>query len=658
MILSVIIVNYNVRHFLEQCLHSVVKATGGLNAEIFVVDNDSADGSCQMVREKFPGVKLISNQINLGFSKANNQAIRQSSGKYVLLLNPDTVVEECTFTRVLDFMEEHEEAGGLGVKMIDGKGKFLPESKRGLPTPAVAFYKISGLSRLFPHSRIFNRYHLGYLDVNKVHEIEVLSGAFMLLRKSALDLTGLLDEEYFMYGEDIDLSYRLMKNGYKNYYFPGTTIIHYKGESTRKSSINYVIMFYNAMIIFARKHFSHQNASIFSFLISLAIYFRAFAALMTRFVRLIFLPLCDAALIFSGYLIVMPAWEHHKPGGGSYPSIFIYIAVPLYILIWLLTSASMRAYKKPYSIWALVRGLSIGTLTIILIYSLLNEQYRFSRLLIIFGYAWSVLSLCGLRMLLHWTGIKSFRLDFNKKKKILIVSSLKESERIGKLLSQADIRFEISGVVYPVDGESPGEGFIGDISHLKEITQLNEIDEIIFSSGDISSQEIIRNMHHMTGIDVDYKIAPPESLSVIGSNSFNSAGDLYIVRNNSIGKKGNRRKKRVFDLTVSLILLFCSPLIAWFFKNPGYFLNNILKVLKGNWTWIGYDMTDPGIHEIPELKPGVLTTSVSRKTTEMTGELAGKLNLAYSRDYRLINDLILFYRGFSKSGERNGPGKG
>jgi O-antigen biosynthesis protein len=218
--LSVIIVSYNVKHFLEQCLHSVRAAIAGIDTEIFVVDNASVDGSVKMVREKFPEAICIANDDNPGFAKANNQAIRQSKGEYVLLLNPDTIVETDTFAKIIGFMDSHPDAGGLGVKMVDGTGRFLPESKRGLPTPVVAFYKIFGLSRLFPKSKTFNKYHLGYLDKDKTHQVEILAGAFMLMRKSVLDEVGLLDEAFFMYGEDIDLSYRIIKGGYHNYYYP------------------------------------------------------------------------------------------------------------------------------------------------------------------------------------------------------------------------------------------------------------------------------------------------------------------------------------------------------------------------------------------------------------------------------------------------------
>ena len=214
--LSIVIVNYNVQYFLEQCLQSVFKALPNVNAEVWVVDNNSVDGSVEMVKKKFPEVKLIASKENLGFSKGNNLAIRKSIGQYTLLLNPDTLVEEDTFEKVIKFMDDNPKAGGLGVKMVDGKGNFLPESKRSLPTPTVAFYKIFGLSSIFPKSKRFGKYHCGHLNKNKNHEIEILSGAFMLMRKEALDKIGLLDEDFFMYGEDIDLSYRIIKGGYKD----------------------------------------------------------------------------------------------------------------------------------------------------------------------------------------------------------------------------------------------------------------------------------------------------------------------------------------------------------------------------------------------------------------------------------------------------------
>lgn len=280
--LSVILVSYNVCYFLEQALLALRQALQGLEAEVWVVDNNSRDQSVEMVRRRFPEVNLLVNEQNLGFAKANNQALALARGQYVLLLNPDTVVAEDSLRLCLEFMDRHPQAGGLGVQMIDGQGRFLPESMRGLPSPAVAFYKISGLTALFPRSRRFGRYYLGFLDPGQVQEVEVLAGAFMLLRQASLEKTGGLDESFFMYGEDIDLSCRLLQAGYRNYYLPQARIIHYKGESTRRGSLQYVWRFYRAMAVFVNKHYSGGKAFLLSKVLYLAIAARAGIALVSR----------------------------------------------------------------------------------------------------------------------------------------------------------------------------------------------------------------------------------------------------------------------------------------------------------------------------------------------------------------------------------------
>ena len=266
--LSVVIVSYNVRNYLEQCLQSVQRALEGIEGEVFVVDNHSDDDSVVTVREKYPWVRLIENQENLGFSKANNQAIRQSQADYVLLLNPDTVVVEDTLRGVLTFMDEHPKAGGAGVMMCYEDGSRAPESRRALPTPWVAALKMLGFTK---------RYYMSHLPWDKPCRIEVISGAFCLLRHEALKTIGLLDEDFFMYGEDIDLSYRLLKGGWENWYLP-YSIIHYKGKSTQKSDYRYVHVFYQAMLIFFQKHYSHLSM-VYTVPVKMAIYFRAFIAL-------------------------------------------------------------------------------------------------------------------------------------------------------------------------------------------------------------------------------------------------------------------------------------------------------------------------------------------------------------------------------------------
>ena len=256
--LSIVIVNYNVKHLLEQCLIAVRAATKGLDTEIIVVDNHSTDGSIEYMRPRFQEVIFIENNDNPGFAKANNQAIRQCKGDYILLLNPDTVIGETGLHNICRFMDEHPEAGAIGVKMLNAHGAFLSESKRSFPTPWVSFCKLFGLSKLFPHSTRFAAYSLPYLDPDKQHQVDVLSGAFMLLRHEALKKAGLFDESFFMYGEDIDLSYRIVLAGYQNYYIP-ERIIHYKGESTKKGDRKYVNAFYDAMLIFYNKYYPHSG---------------------------------------------------------------------------------------------------------------------------------------------------------------------------------------------------------------------------------------------------------------------------------------------------------------------------------------------------------------------------------------------------------------
>jgi len=249
-----------------------------IEGEIIVVDNNSSDGSGDFFQNKFPQVNFILNKTNSGFAKANNQALKISKGEYILFLNPDTIVPEDCFEKCISFINSKKNNIALGIRMIDGSGNFLKESKRGLPEPATSFYKLSGLSKIFPHSRIFSKYHLGYLSENENHEVDVLAGAFMMIPKKILDKTNGFDEDFFMYGEDIDLSYRIQKAGFKNYYFAQSCIIHFKGESTKKGSLNYVKMFYTAMSVFVKKHYGSRQAGLFSFIIHIAIFMRAAVA--------------------------------------------------------------------------------------------------------------------------------------------------------------------------------------------------------------------------------------------------------------------------------------------------------------------------------------------------------------------------------------------
>lgn len=648
--LSIVIVNYNVKHFLEQCLHSVVKATKNIDAEVFVVDNNSVDGSIGMLIHKFPQVKLIANKRNMGFSTANNQAIRQSTGKYVLLLNPDTVVEEDSFEKIIDFMDSNPEAGALGVKMIDGCGKFLPESKRGLPTPWVAFYKMFGLSTLFKKSKKFGKYHLSYLSNDEIHEVDVLAGAFMFIRREAIDISGLLDEDFFMYGEDIDLSYRITQSGYKNYYFPETTIIHYKGESTKKGSLNYVHMFYNAMIIFARKHFSKQYAGLFSLFIHLAIYFRALIAAAHRLFKKLWLPALDFFTIWLGFLVLLPYWENFRYEPGYYPDSLIRYIVPAYILSWLVSLYYSGGYERPVSLLKILRGLAYGTIFILVIYSLLPNSLRFSRAIILMGALMAVFILFTERIVLHFAVGKKFRLGSRKPKRVAIIGLKKESKRVRDMLRKTGIPTNMVGYISP-KRKPRSERYLGSIYQVREIIRINHIEELIFCANDISSQLVIQTMMLLTDFNIEYKIAPPASVSIIGSNSIETAGDLYVVNVNAITREKNRRNKRLFDVVFAFGLLIFNFIAVWFVTNKSGFFRNIFRVLSKQYSWVGYHPVNTELYlGLPIIQKGILTCTETLDIDKPETDVIERLNVLYARDYKVIKDIEIVFKSFAKLG--------
>ncbi len=649
--LSVIIVNYNVRYFLEQALLSVRKAIRQVDAEVFVVDNNSVDDSVAMVREKFPEVRLIVNTKNTGFSVANNQAIAQAAGEYILLLNPDTVVEEDTFKKCLQFMDAHPDAGGLGVKMIDGSGAFLPESKRGFPSPFVAFCKTFGLSRLFPKSPRFNRYHMGHLSADETSEVDVLAGAFMWLRKSVLEEVGWLDENFFMYGEDIDLSYRIVKAGYKNYYFADTTIIHYKGESTKKGSLNYVKTFYNAMIIFAKKHFQGKGAFLYIMMLQFAIYFRAGLSLLGGLLRNWSLPFLDAGLIALGLYFLKDFWGSYQFNEPEYyPPSFMYFNVPLYTVMWLGSAYLSGGYDRPLSMRKMVRGLLVGTLLIAAIYGFLAQEHRTSRMLIILGTIWTIAATISLRALLHFFKFRNFNVGENRQHNLVVVGSKTETARVMQLMQQAGVQKNLIGIVSP-DTTGQPEIYLSSLHQLDEVVRIYRVDELIFCSKDISAQDIMRWMTKL-GSEIQYKILPEESLSIIGSHSKNSAGELYTIDIQfAISSSMSRRNKRLLDVLLSILFLILSPLMLWVQSKPFGFINNIFQVLVGKKSWVGYYPEVSALKNLPSLRSGVLHPASMVKNVALNEHTLRRLNFLYAKDYTTGRDWEIVVGAWRRLGE-------
>ena len=649
--LSIIIVNYNVAHFLEQALLSVYKALKNIEAEVFVVDNNSVDHSLEMLAAKFPQVKVIANKENVGFARANNQAIRQSSGEYVLLLNPDTVVEEDTFEKCLAFMDATPDAGGLGVKMVNGQGEFLPESKRGIPFPAVAFYKLFGLSKLFPNSKKFGSYHLTYLDNDQIHSVEVLSGAFMLMRKKVLDEVGLLDEDYFMYGEDIDLSYRILKGGYKNYYFPETRIIHYKGESTKKGSLNYVHVFYKAMQIFAEKHFSKSNAKLFNALINCAIWFRASLAAMKRIISRLLLPLADAVVIYAGMFFLARYWNGTvlAARGSGFPRQYYYLVLPIYILVWILSMFLCKGYARPLKPASVNKGIVAGTVVILLVYALLPETLRFSRAVLLLGTMWTLISVNLLHSLARRLPRKGREVAIEGSRRVAVVGSVEEADRVLHIVRMMETKCQFCGIITKEDSDVNDARVIGKLSQISDLVTLYRINEVIFCSRDLSSEQIIGLMCDLQSAQVEFKIAPEGSVAVIGSSSIFSSENPYTLQVHAITQKESRIRKRCFDIVAALLLLVLLPVDVWFVRRKGGFVRNIFHVMSGRKSWVGFCLphTD-GV--LSTLAPGVLTPADTFKDNDFPEEMLKIADQLYARDYTVKNDIVTVWRGFGKLG--------
>jgi len=642
--LSVVIVNYNVVFFLEQCLNSVFAASKNLNVQIFVVDNNSVDGSINMLKENFSSVLLIENKENVGFSKANNQAIKQANSPYVLLLNPDTVIEEDTFDKSIDFMNSNADCGGLGLRMLDGKGNFLPESKRGFPSPSVAFYKIFGLSYLFPKSQKFGRYHLGFLSEFEVNEVDVLSGAFMLLRTVTLEKVGLLDEQFFMYGEDIDLSYRIKLGGYKNYYFPETKIIHYKGESTKKSSVNYVFVFYKAMILFAKKHFSNKNANLFSFAINLAIYMRASLSLINRFVKKIATPFLNAALTYSALFFLADYWRN---AAIQFPEYVFYISIPFYIFVFILFAWLIGVYDKGIRNHIIWKATIFASIFILVIYALLPKDWQFSRLFILTASLVFVLQHYLVLITQNLLKTHKIGLPSTPKKHFAIIGDQAEFIRVKKILELTYPTIEnIIGVYIDKNYEEAS----GSNLQLNEIIQVHKINEIIYCAKDVSAKDIIDGMTKIESQDIEFKIAQPNTSYLIGSNSIDNSGDFYALNFSALSKPENIRSKRLFDFFFSIILLLLSPILLVIIKFKAKFISNLFRILSGKKSFVGYlNQSDGTKTNLPKIKPGILEPfSISE---ELSIDKKEELNLLYAKQYSFIFDFEVLVRKWKLLGE-------
>jgi O-antigen biosynthesis protein len=619
-----------------------------IDGEIIVVDNASVDRTPQLVVDHFPSVTLISNDHNVGFAKANNQGISISKGEYTVLLNPDTVVSEDTFSTCLSFMDNHPEAGAVGVRMIDGSGRFLPESKRGLPTLNATFMKMTGLYKLFPGSSFMNSYYMGNIGEFETAQIEVLCGAFMFIRKSILNKIGLLDENFFMYGEDIDLSYRITEAGSSIYYLPTSNIIHYKGESTRKSSLNYILTFYQAMLVFTNKHpqFSGQQ-----YLIKLAIYLHGFVQFIKQTFKKWWPPILDAILISFSFYLSSYLWAnyyYHKPD--YFHSSFYLINVPLYTLIAITALFLNGAYDKPYNTKSSWLGFGWAIISILVIYAFLPSDMRTSRMVIVMGSIIYMIMLVFSRWKLPPWNISSKNNYQKDEHRAIIIAGNEESSRIKELINRSRDQIEIVGIVSP-DPESHQPEVLGTLSQLSDIVRVHRIKEIIFSAQDVPFSKFSAEMTSL-GPTIRYMLAASATMNIVGSMNRDTEGESYAIRVNfKLSHRASLRAKRLFDLASSVLLLIASPLLYFLIASKKYLWSNILNVMTGKYTWIGYDPADPVSASLPVLRPGVFSP-VYPQDEMSSSKRVEYLHYVYARDYHWTTDLSLMIVQWRKLGQK------
>ena len=652
--LSIIIVNYNVKEFLQNLIHSIEKASSNLKKEIIIIDNASDDGSVDFIREKFPQIKLIANQKNLGFGKANNIGLKEATGKFILLINPDTIVAEDTFEKMIKFFELNPSAGLAGCKILNPDGTLQLACRRSFPGPWTSFTKVTGLSSLFPNSRIFARYNLTYLDENQTYEVDAISGSFMMMRKEVYEKVGGFDEQFFMYGEDLDLCYRIQKDGFKVYYVHSTQIIHYKGESTKRSSFDETKVFYSAMHLFVKKHLS--SSLLVEIILRSAIAVRSvFAFIGAR--KLVIISVILDFIVFDLCLFASEKIYHSLSNWGGFPDFAIPIVYSVPALIQIIVSFAIGNYKKDrLSVSKTLLSILIS-LPILTSLTFFFKDFAFSRAIVLITYVFLLVALSLWRIVFKIVFKKDLVDDDLKQKRTLIVGLNDNAIQIGKKIKKKKTdRRSVVGLI-GFSNKNIGEKIdlfdvIGTDQNIKRVIKENKINEVIFSSGDLTYNKMMEIVAKCREENVEFKIVGSNLDFIVGKTAVTMLDDMPVIDlQYNISIPQMRFIKAVFDFAIiipSLILIY--PYI--FFKSKlvqtqsdfTKFVLGFPKVLSRSASLVGPDLTK-SISDNFLGKTGL--TGYWYIENENPEELE-KLNFYYAKNQNIWLDLEILAKSLNK----------
>lgn len=654
--LSIIIVNYNVKEFLQNLLHSIDKAARGLEHEVIVVDNASEDGSVEFLRKNFPSVKLIANRENQGFGKANNQGMEIARGRYLLLLNPDTLLSEDTLATMISFMNKTPEAGMAGCKILNPDGTLQLACRRSFPGPWVSFCKVTGLSNLFPGSRLFAKYNLTYLDENKTYEVDAISGSFMMLRREVYEKIGGFDEDFFMYGEDLDLCYRIQKAGYKVYYTHSTQIIHYKGESTRRSSIDETRIFYDAMHLFVSKHFS--TSLIVEIILQSAIFFRKIVAFLGK-KKLVIISLLVDIILFDLSLLAAEHIYSSDSGWQGFPYSTLYIVLTIPLFVQLVISSSVGAYKRHYlPVLKTMAAIFTGFIALSAV-TFFFKQYAYSRAVVLITYLLFFFTALGWRVILKLFFKIGIEGGNPKNRKTLVVGVSADTLIIARKLQASPHEYHNLVGLIGFNNSEIGvkkEGFevLGTLDNIQRVIKNFGVTEVVFSSNEISYSRMMSLVAALQNENIDFKLLGKNMDFIVGKTSVSMLDDIPVIEiRYNISKPLFRFVKAVSDFALALLALFLIyPFIylaVLMGKKPTPLTGFILKipsVLTGRLSFVGPENINnsPGIY---------LGKNGITGLWYIEGGSSEKLDIFYARNQSLWLDLEILGKTIIKMWSSN-----